>query len=250
MTKKRRRFARTVAMSSKPVLRIDWATHEAAKYACLNWHYSKSLPVGKTVKVGAWENMRFIGVVIFAYGANNNIGKPYGLQQVECCELVRVALRDHASPVSRIISIAIRFLKKSNDGLRLIVSFADPSHGHHGGVYQAGGWIYSGDSDEKIDFIAPGGKRLLSRQVSESGFVRQFGKMTRTPKRSECTPVHLPGKHRYLMPLDDAMRAKIAPLAKPYPKSTRVKKQDAGHPPALGGAVPTDTLHTSAGVAP
>ena len=24
----------------------------------------------------------------------------------------------------------------------------------------------------------------------------------------------------------------------------------AGHPPALGGAVPTDTLHTSAGVAP
>ena len=57
-------------------------------------------------------------------------------------------------------------------------------------------------------------------------------------------------KHKYLMPLDDEMRAKIAPLAKPYPKSTRVKKQDAGHHPALGGAVPTDTLHTSAGAAP
>jgi len=36
----------------------------------------------------------------------------------------------------------------------------------------------------------------------------------------------------------------VAPLAKPYPKSTRVKKQDSGHPSELGGAVPTDTLHT------
>ena len=29
------------AMSSKPVLRIDWATHEAARYACEKWHYSR-----------------------------------------------------------------------------------------------------------------------------------------------------------------------------------------------------------------
>ena len=210
-----------------------------------NWHYSKSLPAGKMVKIGAWEDERFVGVVLFSRGASPALGTAYGLSQLECCELTRVALRDHASPVSRIISIAIRFLKKSNEGLRLIVSFADPSHGHHGGVYQAGGWIYSGDSDGKTDFIAPGGKRLLSRQVSESGLVRQFGKMTRTPRRSECTPVHLPGKHRYLMPLDAAMREKIAPLAKPYPKSTRVKKQDSEHHSELGGAVPTDTLHIS-----
>ena len=231
-------------MSSKPVLRIDWATHEAARYACEKWHYSRCVPMPPIVKIGVWEDEKFVGVVLFSRGASPALGAAYGLSQLECCELTRVALRDHKNPVSRIISIAIRFLKKSNDGLRLIVSFADPSHGHHGGVYQAGGWIYSGDSDEKTDFIAPDGKRLLSRQVSESGFVRQFGKMTRTPKRSECTPVHLPGKHRYLMPLDDAMRAKIAPLAKPYPKSTRVKKQDSESPSELGGAVPTDALHT------
>ncbi len=28
----------------------------------------------------------------------------------------------------------------------------------------------------------------------------------------------MPGKHRYLFPLDDAMKAQVAPLAKPYPK--------------------------------
>lgn len=31
---------------------------------------------------------------------------------------------------------------------------------------------------------------------------------------------------------------------------SRVKKQDAGHHPALGGAVPTDTLHTSGAPCP
>ena len=30
--------------------------------------------------------------------------------------------------------------------------------------------------------------------------------------------VKVPGKHRYLMPLDPEMRAKILPLAQPYPK--------------------------------
>jgi len=237
-------------MSSKPVLRIDWATHEAAKYACEKWHYSRSIPMPPIVKIGAWEDDKFIGVVLFSRGASPALGAAYGLTQLECCELTRVALKDHASAVSRIISIAVRFLAKSNEGLRLIVSFADPSQGHHGGVYQAGNWVYCGDSDEKTDYIAPDGRRLLNRQVSTSGFVRQFGKMTKTIKRSECTPIHLPGKHRYLLPLDAAMREQIAPLAKPYPKSMRVKKQDAGHPPALGGAVPTDTLHLSGAPCP
>lgn len=51
-------------------------------------------------------------------------------------------------------------------------------------------------------------------------------------------------KHKYLMPLDAAMREQIAPLAKPYPKrTTRTKEQDAEHPSALGGASPTRALH-------
>ena len=32
---------RSVVMSSKPKLHIDWCSHEAAKFAVMNWHYSK-----------------------------------------------------------------------------------------------------------------------------------------------------------------------------------------------------------------
>ena len=60
-------------MQENPKLKIDWASFEAAKHACEKWHYSGVIPVGKLVKVGAWENDKFIGVVLFGRGANNNM---------------------------------------------------------------------------------------------------------------------------------------------------------------------------------
>ncbi len=104
---------------------IDWASAEAVEYACTHWHYSRSVPVSTSVKIGAWEDDRFIGIVLFSRGANRHIGNPYGLTQTECCELSRVALRDHRTPVSRIVMLAVKFLRKASPGLRLIVSYAD-----------------------------------------------------------------------------------------------------------------------------
>jgi hypothetical protein len=49
-------------------------------------------------------------------------------------------------------------------------------------------------------------------------------------------------KHVYIMPLDAEMKARILPLAKPYPK--RVKDQDVEYPSTLGGETPTHTLQT------
>jgi hypothetical protein len=219
----------------KADLRIDWASHDAAKFACANWHYSQSMPVGKTVKVGAWERGEFVGVVVFAYGANNNIGKPFALSQDECCELVRVALRKHDSAVSRIVAISIAFLKRKCPGIRLLVSYADTAQGHHGGIYQAGNWLFCGTSEGATQYV-------LNGRVVHSMQVQTFIRAGKVKSRGGLATVKAGNKHKYLMPLDDEMRAKIAPLAKPYPK--RAKEQDAGHPPALGGVTPTRTLQS------
>lgn len=117
----------------KVSLKIDWATHEAAKYACEKWHYSKCMPAGKLVKLGAWENEKFIGVILFGLGATPHLSKQYGLKMTECCELTRVALTSHKTPVSRMIAIAMKLLKQKCPGLKLVVSFADSAFGHHGG---------------------------------------------------------------------------------------------------------------------
>lgn len=115
------------------VLKVDFCSHEAAKFACEHWHYSRCVPVGKTVYIGVWENNKFTGCVIFGWGVNRNIGSPYGLEQTEVCELVRVALGCHESTVSRIVSIAIKKIKKQSNGLRLVISYADSGQGHVGG---------------------------------------------------------------------------------------------------------------------
>lgn len=203
---------------AKADLRIDWATHEAAKYACENWHYSGCLPAGKLVKVGAWEHGKFIGVVLFGRGATPNLGRPYQLGQDECVELVRIALTKHDSPVSRIASLAMKFLSKANPKLRLIVSFADQSQGHHGGIYQAGNWIYNGQGDP-AKFYMIRGKLTHPRSIGAKGLVQNIhGARMIDPN---ATVVDVPGKHRYLMPLDLEMRERILPLAKPYPKRAK-----------------------------
>lgn len=216
------------SIAVKPQLKIDWATHDAAKYACVNWHYSGCLPVGKLVKVGAWEDGKFIGVVLFSRGASPHLGTRFNLTQDQCVELVRVALTKHKTEVSKIVAIAMKFLKKSNPKLRLVVSFADPDKGHHGGIYQAGNWIFCGNSGSTTELFIRG--RWMHMRNG-------FKDMTKdTPQRT------MPGKYRYVMPLDAEMKERILPLSKPYPK--RVKDQALEHPSNLGGETPTHTLQT------
>ena len=200
-----------------PELKCAWASHEAAKWACEHWHYSKCLPAGKLFKVGAWEDGRYIGVVIFSRGANNNLGKPYQLEQTECVELTRIALRDHKHFVSEIMMEAVRKLKETNPGLRLVVSYADPMQGHVGGIYQATNWVYTGVTGRHVLYRIGG--RLVHERVIQSkkpkGLTEsQFIKL----KYPRAERVMDKGKYRYLMPLDRKMRKQIAPLAKPYPK--------------------------------
>lgn len=227
---------------SKHDLRVDWATHEAAKYAVENWHYSKVLPVPPLVKVGVWEKGKYIGVVIFSRGANNNLLKPFGLAQTQGCELTRIALTKHSAPVSRVVRLAMQFLNRNSPELRLIVSFADPSEGHHGGVYQAGNWIYTGRQPDTTEYIAPDGKQWHGRMVSKDGKIKVQGKYRKCWRHDQCTPVKKPGKHRYLMPLDSEMRKQIESLSKPYPK--RAKGLESGDHPDQGGSTPTSTLQS------
>lgn len=205
-------------LSPKIDLKIDWASHEAAKYACENWHYSKVIPVGKLVKVGAWENGKYIGCVIFGRGANNNMLKPFGLNADEGCELVRIALTKHISQVSKIMALALKFLKKQSPELKLVVSYADADQNHHGGIYQATNWIYDGlkNANTMGAFII-NGKKTHPKSVHSKG-VKQTIEAVKKQLDPNATVFYTKGKHRYLMPLDDIMRAKIQPLAKPYPK--------------------------------
>jgi hypothetical protein len=197
-------------------------SHDAAKYAVLNWHYSRTMPRGALVKYGVWEDSKYVGVVVFGRGARD-YGGTYGLDLTECAELVRVALRSHRSAVTEIVAKSMRLLKAANPELRLLISFADPEQGHVGGIYQAGNWIYAGTSLESDEWII-NGRRTHGRQVSH--IIKRLppsdgSRLERL--RSHVDPdaqrVKSSSKYRYLYPLDRAMRRQVQRLALPYPSA-------------------------------
>lgn len=181
-------------------------SHEAAKYAVENWHYSRILPTGKIVKIGVWENDKFIGCVLFSRGASPNLGTALNLDQTQICELTRVALTKHEAPVSQILVLAIKELKESNPGLECVISFADPKEGHKGGIYQATNWIYTGQSNPVIEYFIDGRWRHTRGAYHD-------------PRRPTAKKRQSPGKFRYLYPLNKKMKRLLAKLAKPYPNA-------------------------------
>lgn len=224
----------------KPNLKIDWATFTAAKFACENWHYSKCSPVGKSVKLGVWENDSFCGVVIFSYGANNNAPKMFGLTQFQVCELTRVALKSHDTPVSKILSISLGFLARSNPGLKLVFSYADKTNqGHHGGIYQANGWLYLGErkTSDKGAYYVIHGRKMHGRSARA-----KYGNESKFPEGWTHSPSEV--KHLYVKIFDRnyVLKHEIKTYPKRAPEaeasmrsSTRRKK---------GGSSPTSALQT------
>ena len=129
-------------------------------------------------------------------------------------------------------------------GLRLVVSFADPEQGHVGGIYQAGGWFYVGRSQASEEYLV-NGKRWHGRALRHEKPAHLTTKQTLALMDPNFKVIMGSTKYRYLMPLDDAMRLQIAPLAKPYPKricAASIDSDAAGFQPEEGGADPTAAL--------
>jgi hypothetical protein len=187
----------------------------------MRWHYSRAFPASKLTTFGVWEDAAFIGSVIFGWGAQPKLGQQFGASMIETSELVRVALTAHVSPVSQIVALAIKQLKASSPGLRVIVSFADPVQGHRGGIYQAGNWMYTGRSSDSAFFKVEGrvihprtvGDMLKGKRRPGESSVDALTRVLGKP----VTAVRLPGKHRYVYPLDRRMRRRVEMASQPYP---------------------------------
>jgi len=216
---------------AKVDLRLDWCSHAAAKYAVEHWHYSKTMPCGKNIYVGVWENKTFIGVVVFGTGAAPQASSPYKLKRQQVCELVRVSLREHISPVSKVVAVALRFLKKKCPLLRIVISYADPEQDHRGVIYQAGNWVYTGKSKAQPECLVNG------QVIHKRTMFARFGSVAGISK-SKIT-----FKLKYLMPLDSAMREQIEPLRQPYPKRAGSETGDTSDDQSEeGGSTPTPAL--------
>lgn len=227
-------------------MRLDWCTHAAAKWAVEHWHYSHLMPKGRLARLGVWEDEQFVGCILFGGSANATLGTRYGLTQFQVCELVRIALTRHAHAVTEMLAIAIRLIKKAYPKLRLIVSFADPEHGHVGAIYQAGNWIYTGMTQPSPEYIFKGQRRhgrgmRMTLQAYELGSGNTLTRAQQLDPKARV--VAGSSKHRYLFPLDKPLQRLILREKLPYPKPAGlVQLVESALPAQDGGSRPTSPL--------
>lgn len=136
-------------------------------------------------------------------------------------ELSRLVRRDDCQiPLTRLVSLACRYLKKTRR-VDLIISYADATMGHHGGIYQACSWNYSGQRDSQNDGVIIAGRFIPGRTCGSLYGTRSVSKLRKLKPRWTIEPHYDRGKHLYWRALQKTGKAKadrLGLLCLPYPK--------------------------------
>lgn len=196
---------------------LTLANYNAVKYACMNYHYAKRVPIS-AVAFNVYEDGEWCGVIVYGYGANPHIADIYDKWPGQVLELVRVALNGKQKITSECVALSLKELKKYCPLVDLVVSYADVDQGHVGTIYQATNWIYVGLMNEgtRSDFIIKG-KSMHPRSVGAKGWKVSL-EWIRTNIDKNATQNITKGKHKYIYPMNKKMRKKVKDLAQEYPK--------------------------------
>jgi hypothetical protein len=205
-------------------MRLEKASHKAIVYACMNFHYAKSIPVN-TFGYSVFNNKNeWCGVVLYARGANNNLADQYELVQGNVIELVRMALNGKQESTSKSLSLSLRLLKKDLPLCKLIVSYADIDQNHNGIIYQATNWCYTGKSmvNKKDGSFLISGKRIHGKTISDKckkyKLIKNIENIKKVYKTDNVIEYVTKGKIKYIYPLSKDLINLCKSLSKPYPK--------------------------------
>lgn len=189
-------------------MRLEIASTKAVKYACLNFHYAKVVPLVRLAYSVFNDKGEWCGVITFGGGAGANMGKPYKLNQGQYLELTRMALNGKQESTSKAMSIAIKLIKKHNPQIQLLMSYADKGQNHYGTIYQATNWYFVEENETSGKDYFYKGKWRHDRTLN--AYSKIFLSTLESRKRS--------GKRKYLFPLNKKMKELCEEIKKPYPK--------------------------------
>lgn len=201
-------------------LQFQAGREDDAAALVMRWHYSRRMP----------SAIQFVGSFHRAGGLFGDCGEPvaacifsipptrWGEPVLELSRLVRA--EGVSVPLSKLIKLCCVYLKRKDADL--LVSFADWTQRHHGGVYQSASWNYDGQRDRQMDGLVIDGVFNPGRSCNS-----RFG--TRSPENvagilgtsHSVVPHYDEGKHLYWKALNERGAAKAARLglkATAYPK--------------------------------
>jgi hypothetical protein len=184
---------------------IKPASRKAVEYACMNFHYAKTVPGIVSVAHAIFEEDVWCGVVLYGPGASAKMGESVNLKQGQFLELVRVALNGKQNATSQVLGASLRQLNKTAPGVQAVVSYADKGQDHVGTIYQATNWTLIQDIESSgVEYFYQGKWRHDRRAPTWKTDYRTL------PKRKKA------GKYKYVYFFNKKLKKGFPAL--PYPK--------------------------------
>ena len=202
--------------------------HETEEWL-LRIHYAKRMP-SITYAFGLYEDGILEGIITYGMPPSRTLctgicGEKYKDSVIELNRLC--LLNNKKNQASQLISKSIRLLPKPS----IIVSFADTEMKHHGYIYQATNFIYTGLSDKHSEW-----------RIKDSNYHGKSVSIDFTLEQRENNPekfekVIRSRKHRYIYFAGNKKQKKLLTSnlnynIKPYPKGNNTNYK-TGHKPTV-----------------
>lgn len=178
-------------------------------------HYSRGSHNGPSPCYGLFHNLTLVGCLMFATPCSENVrssvfGEEYKNAVIE---LHRLHIQDYApkNTESFFISRSLKLLKKDRPEIMAVISFADPTEGHRGVIYQATNFSYYGTSGKSRFYLDEDGRLRHPRQCGKNITAKEAAKRNWISTMRE-------GKHRYIYLMSHKAKKLIKLQSIPYPK--------------------------------
>jgi hypothetical protein len=189
---------------------IKTGTIEEVEPLVKKFHYSHRLPGNiQVILIGCQAGGLFgdagknIAGIIFTIPPTRWSETVWELSRLVRVDCVNINL-------TQLISKAVKYLKQLNR-IDLLVSFADATMNHHGGIYQAASWNYDGQRERAMDGVVINDKFYAGRSCNSRWGTRSPTKLSGLLK-CEVLPHFDEGKHLYWLPLKHSGELKAAKL--------------------------------------
>jgi len=169
--------------------------------------------------LGFFFNRQLGGVITYGTPVGRRVIKSIDetLENGEVWELTRLFAYDWLvkNTESRMISLSIKYIKVMHQEIKCLISYADPTQGHLGTIYQASNWLYQGNET----MLVKGFHHVINGEVMHPRtVVSRFGTINQdylTKIDPDYKRIHFENKHRYIYPLT---KLNLKHPIKPYPK--------------------------------
>ncbi len=204
----------TSALQSLLVKPIPMAV---ARELLVLWHYLHSFPGGTQLAFGVFWVLRLMGALTLGAGPAQAHRLVEGACPQDCLVLTRLWLSDELPlySESRVLGIILRALRNSTE-VKFLISYADPTQGHVGYVYQATNWLYTGLSQATPLYDIGDGQLYHSRTLSQIYGTHSLKYLREHGVQAKLVP-QAP-KHRYIYFLDPSWKERLKVPVLPYPK--------------------------------